>query len=406
MTRHFVLNTLKEQLESAGLNARVWGSDAPKAVESFLELVGGAETHRNKDGNSIEIVYQSSNNPFDVTTDSYPEDAQPLPFSLKPSRITANTTQVARITSQDGVVVSNWRGFADVRAQGRRVEQLSSVYAPLRDHIDLQTDITVSQKLEDGILLFYDSEPDNFCHFVLDWISSVGLISKSGIASRNLIIPRLAGYQFQEQILNLLAQAGFRVFFIDPMDAIEVTTIFHVMANRPLGSHPAFRCNIDAVQYLSALFKGDEQVAANRTPDQVQEILWIDRKLTRKIERSDDIVSALQSKYRVKRAMLEDLDLRAQLQLFSTSDFIVGVHGAGFTSLALLDSHKIKGVFEVFSPGNGTPTYRILANALNIRHGVYVGTRCETDHPNYPDISVDTEDFVASLVRFIQRPGS
>lgn len=406
MTRHLILNTLKHRLEAAGLSGRVWGNDAPNAVQAFLGLMGEDAALLEKYALPIEVVYQSSNDPLEICTTAFPADPQPLPFPLKDARATAKVTQVMKIFARDGVTVTNWRGFADVQTDGKRVEQMSSVYAPLRDHIDLESKIVSGRKIDDGILLFYDSSPDNFCHFVLDWVSALGLISKSGTKSRNLIVPRLAGHKFQTQIVKLLQQAGYRIVTLDLQRSITIKTLIHVRTTWRAGSHPAFGCNNDALQYLSGIFKNKAKAAVRASQDLAPEILWIDRKLTRKIERSDEIIAKLKTRCRVNVVALEELDLAEQLRLFSASDFVVGVHGAGFTNLSLLDQHSIKGVFEVFSPGNGTPTYRILASALRIRHGAYVGTRCETAHPNYPNISVDTEDFVASLLSFIEQPAA
>jgi hypothetical protein len=97
---------------------------------------------------------------------------------------------------------------------------------------------------------------------------------------------------------------------------------------------------------------------------------------------------------------LEDMSTIDKLNAFCSHKSILGVYGAGHTYLAFKEALPLN-LIEIFPAGSGSATYGEVARKLGINHYGVCGERINTDHPNYPDVRLDSNsiDYIISYLQ-------
>ena len=198
----------------------------------------------------------------------------------------------------------------------------------------------------------------NICHFLFDKFPRAKLVH-SHFGCRTPVL--FHEFPYADEVFSLenkrlisLAQGKIRkgtVFFEDlVLSTDSMTGLAHPAQ---IGS-PA---HCDALMQLRKripLGKGNRRVMIKRAPD-----------LPRNIENSD-VVEELLVRYGFELLDPANMSVTEQIKLFSETDVLIGVHGAGLANLCFLPRNST--VVELMPPLCATTAYWVMAGALGLNY--------------------------------------
>lgn len=381
MSRSILLNFLQKFNSDNDLSTDIWGESAAEAVKQAL-LHSGISIQTNPSFEMMIVAEHFQETPLAQRT-LVGGNVADLVFPIASNSNLQNSTKLARVKN---VTLRNWNGYHIVESESKLVSDLSSVYAPISLIKPVSHTVEIDS-IDVGFLLFHDTDPNNYCHFILDVLSRcylLGLLQDKPI----LIFPEFSRSRYHEFFFTKLFDFGFEFKFINENEFCHINTLYAVTLGGRVNGHPVLNNNRAAINYLNNFVS----VTSRFRP---ATILWVSRKSTRRVLEEEVILDRLSSFYEVTVSNLEGLNVEQQANLFNEHQIIVGPHGAAFTNIVFQNKSFFKRVLlEIFCKNNGTAAYSLLAHAKECAHYSYVGKSIPTSHPNYPNISVDVDDFV------------
>jgi hypothetical protein len=232
---------------------------------------------------------------------------------------------------------------------------------------------------------------NNYYHWMFDVLARFDLFQRSGLTIDYYIInPRL--HHFQYETLQLLGIPEDKI--------IENRENLHIQADRLLLASQPTMLPFWACQFLQTSLKRQNFIGTKR--------IYITRSdaAYRKIKNEAEIVSVLKS-LGFTVVSLRDLQVKDQIDLFSSAEVIVSPHGAGLTNLVFANPGTK--VVELFSPWYVHPLYWILSNRMGLEYYYLIGDGPKMEenyYHNWPsyggeeDIYIDVQK-LEKLLRFI-----
>lgn len=226
---------------------------------------------------------------------------------------------------------------------------------------------------------------NNYFHWMMELLPRVQLLDSMPEYQHVPFIVPSAAPSFVKETLRL---AGYcdRVQFID-RGIHEFQTLLIPSALSP-PSHPSPA----AVAWLHRHL-GQHIRRGNRR-------IFVSRKdaLTRRLTNERDVESVL-SRHGFETVIMSDYNVEAQVQLFSESEFIVGIHGAALTNLAFCfpGTH----VLELFLDGWFTNAFYHTSLLRNLSYGYLVCEKVAQDQRASPE---DLDTLLSVMLVHMQAP--
>jgi hypothetical protein len=230
----------------------------------------------------------------------------------------------------------------------------------------------------------------NYYHWMFEVLPRLHLIQASGInVNRYIANYEPEKYPYQNETLLRIG--------INPNQIIITDHHFHLKAsNLIVPSQPYFFPTLWAYNYLRTMFLQDHALK-----DEEKKRIYISRKKNRRILNEEEIMKIL-IKYNFIKVELEKMSVEEQVKLFSSSEVIVGPHGAGLANLAFC-SPGTK-VFEIFPPTYITCLYWLVSSLGRLDYHYLIGDygECEPELRNQQwhgndNIILDIKIFEESL---------
>ena len=380
MPRSNVLNFLSEFNKKNNLLTNIWGASASKAVSEALAFAN-FEVPKCQD-DQITLVAEH----FHELNISHSTIVGGLVADLNfQNSSRGENSYTTRLLKVNGVVVENYEGFHITRNNEAIIPPLSSAYASLSLLRKNQSSVVTSE-IDVGLLLFHDTDPENYCHFILDVLSRC-YISILMTENPVLILPEFRRVKFHEYYFTKLIDLGYKLHFVAEGEAVKTNKLYHLDVTGRPGGHPILNTNLSAINFVGSLISVNPTYNSNG-------VLWVSRKMRRRVLQEELIVEQLSQRYDLKCVDLDTMDVWEQASLFDAFRIIVGPHGAAFTNIVFQRPKRDRVLMEIFCKGNGTPSFSLLAKAMGVRHYSFVGERVDQAHTNYPDIRVDVSSFL------------
>ena len=384
MPRHVILDFLLRKNKELNLYSHVWGHGAVRSISEFVNAI-----QLNVD--SVEppaypIITKQGNFNYSYHTTFYglyqANHFAPQVDSKKSSDLELNYYK--------NLQVCNWGGYCLILHEGKLVSQLSSVYAPLSLLSELSFHGIKSSHIDQAYLIADDSDPNNYCHFVLDYLSQLYFLTNVDYYPTIIFLENQCN-KFQSFFYKKIESLGYEIKFLKEGESVEIEKLYMLNAQTRF-THPAYGANPSVLKFLRTY------VPLTSSPN-TREVLWVSRRDRRRLTDEETIIKELAKQYQVTITDLDGLTPYEQAELFDTHRIIIGVHGAAFTNLAFTNSQQ-RCVVELFARGNGTPSFAILCDSLGYPHFSIIGDLIETKHANYPDLIIDCEELMKLLSNF------
>jgi hypothetical protein len=386
MPRSEVLNFLMKNNQFHDLSTNIWGENADAAV-------AGAVRARNivlQDIIHSDVIFSIE----EKVSNSYSTDIIGINKNINFPEIGPsaylNRIQVFTLTH---ATLHNWFGYHVVFEKMNFSRAASSVYAPLHLFNELKLENSIENTEESiavGFVCFDDSDPSNYCHFLLDYLTKIALY-KFIRPKLTIVMPPIAGHSFQLEALKRLQLDGIEIVTVKEGSSIKADLLFYIGKNSQY-SHPAFKGSHFSITYLQKLFLPNRAVSVKSN-----KLLWISRSKSRSIKNQDDILRKFKDKIDIFDLDRYPISVTQQAELFSNYRGIIGPHGAGFTNIIFMNNDEQSTAIECFAEGNGIPTFAILSTRLNIRHCSIILSAIDTGISNYPDMLLNESDFDSCL---------
>lgn len=382
-----IIQRLQQHNRIHGLPTQVWGHHVHSAVRHALE-------HQKitipSPPPACEVCCELLTEPLGTQTLFDAEIAENTPNFIKNKR----QLPERRHTVFKAVAgrIENWHGHHILYQADQPLYEHSSALAPLRLMFVRETlSRPPVAHLKSVFCFFNGTNPRNYCHFFVDWISRVHAIRQIPASVDTLVFPEFTQLAFHSSFFTRLQAWGFHIFFLKPGDSLEADNLYFVTyGSGKITGHPAFNCHRDTLSFLRDFWSAPHPP---KTP--TRDILWISRPQSRRLLEERAVMERLQKRYSLTCVDFSDIPPPQQAEWASTHRAMVGVHGAGFTNLCFLPPSSK--VLEIFCKNNGTPAFQLMATAMGHGAYAYVGQRVEQSHPNYPDIHVDPDRLVSFI---------
>jgi hypothetical protein len=390
MPRSQLLNFLKKYNSDNNLSGSIWGEPAANTVKQALLHSGACIPLISPVKTTIIAEHAQETQLAQSTTVG--GKVIDLIFPVSSYLSNQNTTKLVRVNN---VTVRSYNGYHIVENRSGLIFDLSSAYAPISLMKPMGQGIELDP-IEVGFLMFHDTDPSNYCHFILDVLSRCYLLSL--LENKPvLLFPVFLKLGYHEFFFRKLTGLGFLLKFINEDEFCSVNKLYAITLGGRISGHPVLNNNKAAINYLNNFVTITSKIRPGS-------VLWVSRVNTRRVLEEDIILNRLSAIYDLTVSNLDGLDVEQQANLFNEHQVIVGPHGAAFTNICFQEkSPHTRVLVEIFCKDNGMATYSLLANAKECTHYSYVGDRISTSHPNYPDISVDVNDFVDFFSEIVMR---
>lgn len=215
------------------------------------------------------------------------------------------------------------------------------------------------------IISLRDTGDENYFHFYNDVLAKLFLLKKHGFAIEEYQI-LVSGVQVRKPFFGYYKEHHPE---LKKLRWLVQEDTEYVEANEIVFSKPETH-RMDLLQQIVAPFK--MQPAASSA---YEEKIFLSRnpKRLRFIENMDELQPVLQEYgYRVFDA--DNLNLNEQIELFAGMDYLIGIHGAGFTNL--LYTHHLKVLVEIFPPTSEPWLpfhYGLMAKQLGVKYIPLIG---------------------------------
>ncbi|TGA98713.1 glycosyltransferase family 61 protein [Sporolactobacillus shoreae] len=226
----------------------------------------------------------------------------------------------------------------------------------------------------------------NYYHWMYEVLPRIHLIQQSGLAVNQYIVNTEPEQPYQTETLN---QIG-----LNHGQLLRTHVGFHVQADHLIiSTQPTFPTKWGHDFLRKTFLKG----AAFHASDKKR--IYISRKWSRKITNEDQVMDILR-KYDFVKVELESLSVAEQVQLFSSAEAIVGVHGAALTNLTFC-SPGTK-ILEIFLPNYVIAHFYGISALGNLKYYYFIGEKGEQIQSRWPgadDVTLNIPKFAACLKR-------
>lgn len=224
----------------------------------------------------------------------------------------------------------------------------------------------------------------NYYHWMYEVIPRIHLIQQSGQPVDRFIVNMEPEQPYQLETLHR--------FGLDPKKLLRTYSDFHVQAERLIVPvQPTFPTKW-GYDFLRKIFLKESNTPAHKR-------IYISRKWSRKITNEDQLMSIL-SRYNFVKVELESLSVEEQVDLFSSAEAIISVHGAALTNLTFCRPGTK--VLEIFSPNYVIAHFYGISAMGNLDYHYYIGekrSQLASKWPGADDIILNIPGFFACLKR-------
>jgi len=275
---------------------------------------------------------------------------------------------------------------------GHMVNPALTKYSLLMDlySIDIASVIRFAEKskIETAAIIECDVKSSNYCHWVCDKLSKIGLFK----AYDNTIVDYLVtnyDYEHQKNYGALLHTRGININVLPHTGATKYKTLYISDTAGEHLKHPANQASPWAIEFFRNLASDQKRSEENK--------LYISRGDVkyRRVLGEKELISKLE-KIGFREASLSGMPISEQIKLFSTAEVVVAPHGAGLTNIVYMNEGA--SVVEITGDRHGMSSYRQICEGGRINYASYSAKNdIEVNPPVYSNINFDIDDFVNSL---------
>jgi capsular polysaccharide biosynthesis protein len=275
------------------------------------------------------------------------------------------------------------------------VDDFSSRYSKLVYFYDRDLATIVETAIDipgRAIVLSDDIRPLNFCHWLIDALPRLAIISGSGRHSDLYVVVTKREAAFQLESLELCGFDLSHVIWLEDFQAVRAKELIVPSDVRTL-PHPAhkgaswatsyLRSNVGlgALQRLEPTYQNSQRIYLSREDAS-----------RRKVSNDDELFAALQP-LGYKKLVLGRMTLEQQIYELSYASHVIGLHGAGLSNIVFSPSDMK--IIEIFPETYGTPAFYIIAASLGAQYSTYMGqVKTPTAQPQFDNVVVDVRDFI------------
>ena len=241
--------------------------------------------------------------------------------------------------------------------------------------------------LDGSCLIFYNGNLHNYYHWVIEGLLGLDILTRAfgDDSLLNIVLPK------SMDIAALIDHRG-------SIEAIGLGSRVMETAASFLKVREAIWIDSDLIQTMPAPYVRDFQqriatLYADSRPPVRRRLLVARKGPTRTIQNLSEVEAVL-SKYGFETVYLEGMNVREQILLFQSAEFIAGPHGAGLSNLIFC--HPGTKVIEWMPAVEMRPFFWMISEKLELIHAMQF---CATvDRPDFQSaISVDTGKLRALL---------
>lgn len=274
------------------------------------------------------------------------------------------------------------------------IKNYSSKYAGITKFYSFsEEDIFSNVRYIDGTLLVLidDISPPNFCHWLVDMIPRLAVMSHRLKDNDFFVATRVLSSPYQYEALEMCGISRDRIIELAPYESVQAK---HLVVTSDINNmpHPCFKSAPWALDFLKSKILVNSLSSENIRPIGSRK-LYISRNDApgRKIINDSDFYDYLQY-HGYEKIILGDLSLTEQVKYFSMASHVVALHGAGLSHIALLSGEC--STIEIFPNSYGTPAFYILSAAQGNPYYTYVANDVKKgDRPQIDNLYIDIQKF-------------
>jgi len=303
-------------------------------------------------------VYPSSNfecGQYPLAKDFYPE-YNTNPLTMYDGGVHFNPSGIlqipnGKVTSDEGIVISFQNKLLDHSVEfffagGRAKFQASN-------HLILKKQLGIPKKYYETVAVLACRNYTCYYGWLFNLLPSYHLLTQSNLHYDHLYLPPL-NYRFQKESLELLG-VPYKEHALNAHKNtyIEAQTLLVPTKSENKKQYPSWQIN-----FLRESFLPYTQPTGKKNR------IYIPRK-SRVLKNEKELLAHLEP-LGFKKVYLEDLSFLEQVQLFSEAEYVIGVHGAGFSNIVFCPKDVV--IIEIFNQGWLSPTYWGVSQHLKQTH--------------------------------------
>lgn len=227
-------------------------------------------------------------------------------------------------------------------------------------HLFLSQELPSIEKLSGIIVVFQVNPGKNFCHTLLDFIPTIGMLETTGIDFNNVDKFLLTDYglSYQSELLRLCGISDDKTVNLLKHPHVQADELV-IVSSYVTNYDTKFACDFLRHKLLP-LAKTSEVNGTNR--------IYISRSRAthRKIINEDEVIGALEELGFVT-IVTELISIKEQVALFSQAEVVVSIHGAGLANIAFCKPGTK--VIEILTPNFlYIPRYYILSHCCELEY--------------------------------------
>ncbi len=317
--------------------------------------------------------------------------------------ITAFSPGFKVLSIPDGYVGHFFGATLAISSDGRSiVEDVSSRYCGLYHYYDFDAATVLKEApFIDGIVIPIadDIRPLNFCHWLVDWLPRLEFLGSRAYQPSVYVVTTPLIAEFQRDSLKMCGFDESRVIALDEYHAVRARELLIPGDLRQI-PHPIFKGAPWAVSFLRSTV-GMRSIMEVGETSRRREKLYISRAdATRRRIVNDPELAAALAKFGYRVIELSSLSLAEQVSRFAYATHIIGLHGAGLSSLVF--SAPGTQVIEIFPQRYGKLSFAVIAAAMECPYATYIAdTTVAAANTQSDDVEVDVSRFLQSCGHLI-----
>lgn len=242
----------------------------------------------------------------------------------------------------------------------------------------------------DNLLLIHDQfSPFNYCHWLLDWLPRLLLIRSAGVNLSDFKIAIYRPREFHYEALEILGITRSQIIALKDANDFAASSV---------SCNNFYSTSLTNSSWRHALHAGGEWAVAllkqhylsTSKPTNPKRIV-LNRIGTRGLI-FDAATEKLLKDNGFTTVFTENLSFAKQIELFSSSECVIGAHGAGLANTVFCPPGAK--ILEIFPQGYSTGAYWLVSNAARLNYSCAVGTRGSSEpmgHVRDYDIAIPFE---------------